>query len=294
MKVNNNDIDKVLNKLIASTRSPRGRFTAENSWRLLEQQLFARRGRRLFWMRIASTAAVVLLCMAGWFTYDALRPAPMQMVSTLAETRTLTLPDHTKVTLNRYSTLSYPERFKGKRRKVHLQGEAYFEVTKDAHHPFIVQAEALKVKVLGTRFNLEAYPGDTEVRTTLLQGSVAVSVKGENQRLVLAPNESAIYNKEKGTLIQEAAPGAKDEILWKKGIILFDQLPLKEIARQLSNAFHTDIRIDDTRLQEYHMTATFETNEDLTQILDLLKNAGNFDYKKENNTIILTTKLNRP
>lgn len=292
MKVNNNDIDKVLNKLIASTRSPRGRFTAENSWKLLEKQLFARRNRRLLWMRVASAAAVVLLCMAGWLAYEAWRPAPMLMVSTLAETRTVVLPDQTKVTLNRYSTLSYPERFKEKRRKVHLQGEAYFEVAKDAKHPFIVKAEAVRVKVLGTHFNVEAYPGDAEVRTTLLEGSVAVSLKGENQRLVLAPNESAIYNKEKGTLIQEAAPGAKNEILWRKGIILFDQLPLHEIVRQLSNAFQTDIRIDDPQLQNYRMTGTFDTNEDLTQILDLLKNAGNFNYKKENNTITLTTKLN--
>lgn len=292
MKVNNNDIDKVLNKLIASTRSPRGRFTAQNSWKLLEKQLFARRNRRLLWMRVASAAAVVLLCMAGWFAYEAWRPASMQMVSTLAETRTVVLPDQTKVTLNRYSTLSYPERFKEKRRKVHLKGEAYFEVARDAKHPFIVKAEAVKVQVLGTHFNVEAYPGDAEVRTTLLEGSVAVSLKGENQRLVLAPNESAIYNKEKGTLIQEAAPGAKNEILWRKGIILFDQLPLHEIARQLSNAFQTDIRIDDPHLQNYRMTATFDTNEDLTQILDLLKNAGNFNYKKENNTITLTTKLN--
>lgn len=292
MKVNNNDIDKVLNKLIASTRSPRGRFTAENSWKLLEKQLFARRNRRLLWMRVASAAAVVLLCMAGWLAYEAWRPASMQMVSTLAETRTVVLPDQTKVTLNRYSTLSYPERFKEKRRKVHLQGEAYFEVAKDAKHPFIVKAEAVRVKVLGTHFNVEAYPGDAEVRTTLLEGSVAVSLKGENQRLVLAPNESAVYNKEKGTLIQEAAPGAKNEILWRKGIILFDQLPLHEIVRQLSNAFQTDIRIDDPQLQNYRMTATFDTSEDLTQILDLLKNAGNFNYKKENNTITLTTKLN--
>lgn len=292
MKVNNNDIDKVLNKLIASTRSPRGRFTAENSWKLLEKQLFARRNRRLLWMRVASAAAVVLLCMAGWLAYEAWRPAPMLMVSTLAETRTVVLPDQTEVTLNRYSTLSYPERFKEKRRKVHLQGEAYFEVAKDAEHPFIVKAEAVKVQVLGTHFNVEAYPGDAEVRTTLLEGSVAVSLKGENQRLVLAPNESAIYNKEKGTLVQEAAPGAKNEILWRKGIILFDQLPLHEIARQLSNAFQTDIRIDAPQLQNYRMTATFDTNEDLTQILDLLKNAGNFNYKKENNTITLTTKLN--
>lgn len=66
MKVNNENFDKVLNKLVASTRSPRGRFTAENSWRLLESRLLKRRSMKRFWMRTASAAAVVLLCVTSW------------------------------------------------------------------------------------------------------------------------------------------------------------------------------------------------------------------------------------
>lgn len=77
-------------------------------------------------------------------------PVPLQTVSTLAETRSITLPDQTEIVLNRYSTLTYPERFRGKDRKVQLQGEAYFEVSKDAAHPFKVEAEAVIVQVLGT------------------------------------------------------------------------------------------------------------------------------------------------
>lgn len=85
-------------------------------------------------------------------------PVPLQTVSTLAETRTVTLPDQTEIVLNRYSSLTYPERFRGKDRKVQLQGEAYFEVSKDAAHPFKVEAGAIIVQVLGTHFNVEAYP----------------------------------------------------------------------------------------------------------------------------------------
>lgn len=73
MKVNNENFDKVLNKLVASTRSPRGRFTAENSWRLLESRLLKRRSMKRFWMRTASAAAVVLLCVTSWAAYQFLR-----------------------------------------------------------------------------------------------------------------------------------------------------------------------------------------------------------------------------
>lgn len=76
MKINNEDFDKVLNKLAASTRSPRGRFSAANSWKLLEGRLKARKRRRLFRLRVASSAAVVLLCIASWAAYHALRPEP--------------------------------------------------------------------------------------------------------------------------------------------------------------------------------------------------------------------------
>lgn len=102
----------------------------------------------------------------------------MQTVSAGAAISVITLPDQTKVTLNRYSSLTYPDRFKEDRREVQLQGEAYFEVEKDARHPFVVKADPVEVEVLGTHFNVEAYPGDAEVKTTLLEGSVAVNAPG--------------------------------------------------------------------------------------------------------------------
>lgn len=85
---------------------------------------------------------------------------------------------------------------------------------------------------------------------------------------------------------------AAEETRTIHGILTFDQQPLEEIVRQLSETFRTDIRIEGDSLKNYHMTATFREGESLTEILDLLKDAGNFTYKKENNTIILTTKLN--
>lgn len=149
MKVNNENFDKVLNKLVASTRSPRGRFTAENSWKLLESRLLKRRSMKRFWMRTASAAAVVLLCVTSWAAYQFLYVAP--------------------------------------------------------------QREAI-------------------------------------------PTE-AVHTTEETQVIHS--------------VLTFDQQPLQEIVRQLSETFRTDIRIEGDSLKNYHMTATFREGESLTEILDL-------------------------
>lgn len=281
--MNDANFDKLLEQLIASTRSPRGRFSAQSSWPLLTQRLAGlRRTRKRRWLRSASIAASIVVCLAaGWMAWQSLSQPSLLSVSTLAEVRTIQLPDRTEVTLNRYSTLTYPERFKGSRREVQLQGEAYFEVTKDARHPFVVQAQEVNVTVLGTHFNVEAYQPDAEVKTTLLEGRVAVSVAHTGEEVVLSPNESAIYNKEKGTLVREQTANAPHEVLWSKGILHFEQVSLQEIARQLSNAFHKKVYVADPRLRLYRMTATFKHGESLEDILNLLKTAGNFEYRQE-------------
>lgn len=286
----------LLDRLVASTRSPRGRFSAARSWPLLQARLKRTTLRRTLWMRVAGAAAVVLLCIAGWQTYEGLRPIEMTTVTAQAETRTVVLPDRTEVILNRYSTLTYPKDFRREtRREVSLQGGAYFEVAKNPSHPFVVETGEVQVEVLGTHFNVEAYPRDREVRTTLLEGSVAVSLRDRSQRLVLAPNERAVYHKTSGRLMQEPLADAADDISWSRGQLNFRSQPLREIVRQLANAYQTDIRIADPTLAEYRLTATFDIREGLTHILDLLQAAAGFTYQKTNNhTIILQTKLNHP
>lgn len=283
--------DKLLEKLVASTRSPRGKFSAAASYPLLEKQLF---GKRNFTLRIASAAATLaLLCVMSWWAYNYIRPVTTQTVSTLAETQLVRLPDGTEVTLNHFSRLTYPVKFKSQQREVKLEGEAYFEVAKDKKHPFIVETAALDVEVLGTHFNVEAYPHDAEVKATLLEGSVAVSVRDNNRRLLLRPNESAIYNKVKKKLTLEEAADAQAEIVWRRGEFIFNYLPLREIARQLSNSFGVDIVIRDKALQEYRLTAHFSVSEGLDRILHLLSTAGNFDYTQDRKQITITAKTNK-
>ena len=112
MKYTDRELEDILNKLIASTRSPRGRFSAASSYPQLEKKLNFRNHRLYLTRTFAAAAAVVLLCLSVWTAYLYMQPATIQTVSTLAETRTVHLPDGTSVTLNHYSSLSYPERFK--------------------------------------------------------------------------------------------------------------------------------------------------------------------------------------
>lgn len=291
MTLENDNFDKILEQLVASTRSPRGRFSAKNSWKILERRISPASGKIKFLRIAGSVAASILICLASWYTYDYIQSGTIQTISTLAEIRDITLPDQSVVTLNRYSTLSFPSRFRGAKREVRLTGEAYFDVEKDTRHPFIVKAESVNVQVLGTQFNVEAYPEDPEIKTTLIEGSVAVSIPEENRRIVLSPNESAIYNRLQKSLQHEINPKSSNDIVWRNGHFLFDYLPLQEITRQLSHAFNIKIEITDPELRNYHIRANFTNDESLEEMLELLKGAGNFNYTITNNTIIISTKL---
>ena len=201
----------------------------------------------------------------------------------------LVLSDGTRIYLNAESSLRFPDVF-GDERKVYLTGEAYFEVSKDPKHPFIVQTETIDVQVLGTHFNVDAYRNNPEVKTTLLTGSVAVSNKSNSVRMILKPNEIAIYNKVGNKLTRQVTKNAKDEISWRDGEFIFDNLPLGEIARELSNSFDTPIHIADTSLQSYRISARFRNGEDLETILSVLHHAGYFNYSQNNKQIVITTK----
>ena len=288
MRHTDRELEEILNRLVASTRSPWGRFSAAATYPELEKRLKSHTRRLTLIRTFSAVAAVLLLCLSTWAVYSYMQPIPIKTISTLAETQTVHLPDGSTVTLNHYSSISYPEKFTSGNREVELNGEAYFEVSKDKEHPFIVQTEMIDVQVLGTHFNVDAYRANPDIKTTLLSGSVAVSNKSNSARVVLKPNEIAIYNKVEQKLTSKLLANAQDEISWRHEEFIFDDLPLQEIARKLSNSFGTSIRIPDTALQNYRITARFRNGEDLESILSVLHNAGYFDYSLNDKQIIIT------
>jgi len=291
MKLSDNQLNELLDKLIASTKSPHGIYSATESYKKIEKRLFSKRAHTLSVSILAYAAAIALICVLSWSVYQYTKPVEILTTSTLAETKSIQLPDGSKVVLNHFSSLTYPKEFSNKDRIVSLNGEAYFEVSKDKKHPFIVSADAIDVKVLGTHFNVEAYKSNNEIKTTLFEGSVSIKSKDNSSSIILSPNESAIYNKLKKKIIHETSQKVSDEIAWQKGLFIFNNLPLKEITRKLSNSFGVTIQIPDQSLQNYRLTARFNNGENLEQILKLLQTAGEFNYSQDDKLIRITTKL---
>lgn len=284
------EFDDLLEQLTASTHSPRKEFDAESSYNKLEKSITVK-SPKLRPFKYISIAASIILILGFSFMYCRHSIATIT-IQTLAETKTIALPDGTKVILNHFSSLSYPEEFNEDSRNVQLSGEGYFEVMKNPQQPFIVTAEEIKVRVLGTHFNINAYSNNRNVTTTLLEGSVEVTENKNSDKVILKPNESAIYDKVTTTLIQQKDKHAQNEIAWCDGNILFDDMPLKEIVQELSNRFGVDIQIEDSNLQDFRLTGRFTNEEGVVEILKLLQTAGNFTIEQTTKTIKLKTKPN--
>jgi len=282
------ELDEWLEQLVSSTHSPQGKFSAEESYSILQQRLIpARRKRKILSIRYvtAVAAGLVLLIGFGWMFYSYQRPARMLTVLTNAETQRIQLPDGSEVTLNRHSQLSYPETF-GEERIVKLDGEAYFEVSKNPEKPFRVKTNGVTVSVLGTHFNVNAYATDTLVETTLLEGSVAVSDNKNGNQVILKPNETAVYRKATGMLTMHSDSDADNEISWRDGILSFNNATMGEIARQLSHHFNVTIQIEGEQLRNYKLNASFKQDETLEEILEMLAPIGDFTYKTISSNVI--------
>ncbi len=186
------------------------------------------------------------------------------------EQRIITLPDKTEVILNSGSLLLYPHKFTGKERQVYLLGEAFFDVKRNESHPFVVHTGRLNVKVLGTRFNLEAYPEDNDIATTLNKGKVKIyEPDKENEGIILKPDERAIYHTDKQEFTLSTV-NSEDYYKWTEGELNFIQRPLSDIIKILERKYNVDFIYDDSINPNDFYTINFNTNENIEQVLDIL------------------------
>ena len=287
MEPSHDHIEKTLDKLVASTRSPRGRYSASESWKLLERRLVPPRTKRLRLFRLAGVvAASVLLCFASWFIYDYWKPVAMQTVSAGAAISVITLPDQTKVTLNRYSSLTYPDRFKEDRREVQLQGEAYFEVAHDTQKPFVVSTEDMSIRVLGTKFNVKAYAEDEAVYTTLVSGSVRTNNKQSTYSTLLSPNEQCIYYP--GNNRMETRKIDPQTFLgWVQGRFIFENETLEEILKQLGRWYDTEIFYQNPRVAKYRFTGNVDRFDQISTLLHMIEKTYPVSFTINGRTIVV-------
>lgn len=228
-------------------------------------------------------------------------------VSTNHGSRTkINLPDGSIVWLNAGSKINYDENYGISERNVTLSGEAFFDVVKNKEKPFIIHTSNIDVKVLGTVFNVKAYPNDATTETSLIQGLVEVTIKNrENDKIILKPNEKLIVDNnsapfiqgkgntlkpEHAVLINQLKPNRIDstinEIQWVQNRLVFDDEPLQEIALRMERWYNVKIEIKSDRLLHKRISGSF-VNENLDQAMEALSATGRFRYKRLNDSIII-------
>lgn len=200
------------------------------------------------------------------------------------------LPDSTRVWINSESTFQYPKHFGGKTRTVHLTGEAYFEVTKDASHPFIVSTPEMNVKVLGTGFDVSAYPEAKHVSATLVHGRIMayhVNTNGyiEN-KVVLSPGERSIFKPEKGAFTVKKVD-TKIYTSWKEGDLVFKDTPFSEVVKRINRWYNVDMVVNDKTIEHFDYTVNFE-NDSLQSVLKVLEEITPVRFTISGNRIFVT------
>ena len=239
--------------------------------------------------RIAAIMAIPLFCTTLYFM---LKPEmnTVQYVSMRANTGMVTsfnLPDNTKVWLNSGATLRYPEQFEGKTRQVELTGEAFFEVTKDKKHKFVVALRnGLSIEVLGTKFNLEAYEDDNRVRATLIEGEIQFShsADGRKRSVILEPSQRLTYHFEDNS-VEVGYVAVNPDIAWTYGKIVFENTSLEDALDILSQHFNVKFIIKENSLKGNSFTGQF-SNEPLKEILEYFMVSSDIEHRYNNEDII--------
>lgn len=199
----------------------------------------------------------------------------------------LQLADGSRVWLNSASSLSYPTYFNGKERRVRVLGEAFFEITKDTEHPFVVDVGEMSITVLGTSFNVYSYPEDKMVVTTLNKGRIRLTVG--KQELELSPDKQAIFYKESGD-IKVRSVDASMYSAWLKGVFEFENLSLDVLTKQLSRWYDVDFVFIDPELAGRRFTGGIRKYNCLSVSLGYIAGTTNVDFEIVGTTVYVRKK----
>lgn len=201
----------------------------------------------------------------------------------------LALADGTRIKMNSDSKLIFPHKFNGKERRVRLEGEALFDVEKDSEHPFIVETAKGDVHVLGTLFNINVYPDEDIVQTTLVEGRVVFKGKGMLQNVELFPGEQVTYNMKSGESHVEEV-NTKVYVGWAEGKWLIEGKRLEDIMKQLSRWYDVEVFYENPEAKELVFTGDLEKYDDCEVVLNIISMTTNVMFTIRDRAIIVQMK----
>lgn len=257
---------------------------AESWQRLLNKKKRLHARRFNLWYKIGSYAAVALLAVAVSSAYFLFPNEPDEGLYSKyiggdgLEADIVELPDGTQVSLGAKTTFHYDKDYGKEKRVIYLEGEAYFDVAKQKEKPFIVKTKEQDIEALGTKFNVMAYPQDSLVVTTLLEGSVRLTTWGIGRQTTLKPNQQFIYNKNR-KYVSLNNVDALQYTAWTSGYYYFSEQTLEAILDRLSHVYGAQFTVLSNELKERTFTGTFYRGESLKDIMEVINLSVPIKYK---------------
>lgn len=249
--------------------------------------------QRFSWKAVYRIAAVVLILLlpmaAYWKGQEAIKHNFTDMIveAPLGARTKLYLPDGTLVWLNAGSKIVYSQGFGVDSRELSLEGEGYFEVTKNEKIPFVVETKELNLKVLGTKFNFKNYPEDEEVTVNLMEGKVALQNELKKMpALYLAPQEKMVLNKRTG-IMKKTKTTVDYANAWSRNELFFDEELLEDIAKKLMRSYDVEIEVADS-LRSKRFYGSFKImGNTIDEVLHTIASTNRMKYRYEDNKYIL-------
>lgn len=237
---------------------------------------FIARRPSLFSIYGRKVAAVAAILLVGFFSFYLIQsnadPEIIMVDAGSNKSQIVELPDGTKVFLNAGASISYPESFSDSERRIDFEGEAYFEVTKNANKPFIITATNIGVEVLGTSFNLKAISRTNDYQLDLKSGKVLLySINSETdsrmEQIVLLPGERGLLSASTNTFLKEKNSN-ENYLAWHTGLLVFENAALSDVVKSLEHTYNVNITLDPA-LDNLKLTARFP-NQKIESILETL------------------------
>lgn len=197
----------------------------------------------------------------------------------------LVLSDGTKVWMNSESRIKYPIAFVGKERRVYLEGEAYFEVSKNQEMPFIVDMGKASIQVLGTSFNARAYQDEPQICATLAEGQI--QLKAGTKNVILAPEEQGIFELITGNLSRKKVD-INLYMGWKDGRFIFQEQTLEEMMNTLSRWYDIQVFFENSKVREITFSGNLKRYDSFNEIIRLLEMTGMAHFKVNGNSILIS------
>jgi ferric-dicitrate binding protein FerR (iron transport regulator) len=237
------------------------KINVDSAWELVNTRTINKNATLKKYLAYSAIAASIIIAFALFLNQFNNNVSTQQIVQTINTIEHVDLTDGSIIDINRHSTLSYPEQFNSKVRNVTLTGEAFFEVSKEKKRPFIIHTDNMNIRVLGTSFNIKAYPKSTINEVTVENGMVEVSsVNGMSKPIVLKAGDKAIFHTENNSLIK-VTNNNPNFLSWKTKELIFKNEKLSNALSLIEEVYNVNILVPETiKTDELIISATFDKN----------------------------------